>query len=156
MHGLVKLGIFVCLLGPISAHGPSPINDINVYGIESRLDKSVSFDVSPKLIKSGDSVKVKLSGVSDPKKDDWIGFYSPASTHVHDKLPIKYQFASADDKYLNSGEASLNFRLIAMRDDYKVVFFRGGVDKPLETAEAGPINMSDEVSTSHNLTHKRR
>lgn len=73
------------------------------------------------LSKSGDSVLIQWSGVDSPSKLDWLGIYSPPSSH-HDNF-IGYKFLSSSPTW-KSGSGSISLPLVNLRSNYSFRIFR--------------------------------
>ncbi|CAH9128938.1 unnamed protein product [Cuscuta epithymum] len=82
----------------------------------------VLISVSPKtLVKSGDSVTIRWSGVESPSKLDWLGIYSPADSS-HDNF-IGYVFLSSSPGW-EYGSGSISIPLVNLRSAYQFRIFR--------------------------------
>jgi hypothetical protein len=46
---------------------------------------------------------------------------------------LQYQYASSSEGYLSSGNGTLRFRLINLREGYYFALFRGDVDNPVRS-----------------------
>ncbi|XP_031491511.1 probable inactive purple acid phosphatase 2 [Nymphaea colorata] len=78
-------------------------------------------DVYPKILKkSGDPVKIKWSGISNPCALDWLGVYSPATSS--DENYIGYVFLSSSPTW-NSGSGSIVLPLLNLRSSYQFRIF---------------------------------
>ncbi|ONI30943.1 hypothetical protein PRUPE_1G283200 [Prunus persica] len=78
------------------------------------------------LSKSGDSVLIQWSGVDSPSKLDWLGIYSPPSSH-HDNF-IGYKFLSSSPTW-KSGSGSISLPLVNLRSNYSFRIFRWTEDE---------------------------
>lgn len=74
-------------------------------------------DVYPKILKkSGDAVKIKWSGISNPCALDWLGVYNPATSS--DENYIGYVFLSSSPTW-KSGSGSIVLPLLNLRSSYQ-------------------------------------
>ncbi|XP_068332506.1 probable inactive purple acid phosphatase 2 [Pyrus communis] len=84
--------------------------------------QTVSLSLSPtSLSKSGDSVLIQWSGIDSPSRLDWLGIYSPPSSH-HDNF-IGYKFLSSAPTW-KSGSGSISLPLVNLRFNYSFRIFR--------------------------------
>ncbi|KAM0983815.1 hypothetical protein ACFX2C_011306 [Malus domestica] len=83
--------------------------------------QTVSLSLSPtSLSKSGDSVLIQWSGIDSPSRLDWLGIYSPPSSH-HDNF-IGYKFLSSAPTW-KSGSGSISLPLVNLRLNYSFRIF---------------------------------
>ncbi|KAM1004621.1 hypothetical protein ACFX2I_004764 [Malus domestica] len=73
------------------------------------------------LSKSSDSVLIQWSDIDSPSRLDWLGIYSPPSSH-HDNF-IGYKFLSSTPTW-KSGSGPISFPLVNLRFNYSFRIFR--------------------------------
>jgi len=140
----IDLLCFVALIAAVCGHGDHPLAAIQPHRVSFDEQSSVSVIASPRqLSRSGEWVWVEFSGVAKPSLNDWIGVYSPDTTDVTLRSPIKYKWANSSTTYLSTGAGSLNFRLINMRQNYIFVFFTNGTASPVVSGRSNPVTFAD-------------
>ena len=101
---------------------------------ESQISRGdFSFAIQPKhprrsgKIECEDMVTVTVTTTGSPNQTHWIASYSPGDADVTKVAPTKYAMLhEADENYLHSGVARVDFRLTCMRHDYGFVVFTNG------------------------------
>ncbi|VFQ66652.1 unnamed protein product [Cuscuta campestris] len=118
-----------------------------LFACSSSRSSEVLISISPKtLVKSGDSVTIRWSGVDSPSKLDWIGIYSPA-TSSHDDF-IGYVFLSSSPGWEN-GSGSISIPLVNLRSTYQFRIFRWNeseVDDTRTDADHNPLPVTGRVA----------
>ncbi|KAK4765105.1 hypothetical protein SAY86_026195 [Trapa natans] len=90
---------------------------------DSSSQSPVSISVSPTVLaNSGDTLRIRWTGVDSPSDLDWLGIYSPPDSP--DDLFIGYVFLSSDPAYRTSGSGSISLPLPNLRANYSFRVFR--------------------------------
>lgn len=120
-------------------------NHVTVLQASFALDESIVLTVNPTLLTAYESqtVKLQLSGVEEPSKNDWIGVFSPVPTSFTLITPVKYQFCNASQDYMSTGSASFSFSLLNMHADYIFVLFRNGTQYPSVSAVSNQVTFQN-------------
>ncbi|KAM1865971.1 hypothetical protein ACFX13_008885 [Malus domestica] len=93
-----------------------------VHLLPSDPPNCFTLSLSPtSLSKSGDSVLIQWSSIDSPSRLDWLGIYSPPSSH-HDNF-IGYKFLSSAPTW-KSGSGSISLPLVNLRFNYSFRIFR--------------------------------
>ncbi|MQL87399.1 hypothetical protein Taro_019950 [Colocasia esculenta] len=91
------------------------------------LAAHVTISVSPRILsRSGDTVRIRWSGVQVPSELDWLGIYSPPSS-AH-KYFIGYVFLSSSPGW-QSGSGAVDLPLVDLRANYSFRIFRWTPDE---------------------------
>ncbi|KAJ9707794.1 hypothetical protein PVL29_000049 [Vitis rotundifolia] len=96
------------------------------------------------LAKSGDSIRIKWSGIDSPSDLDWLGIYSPPSS-AHDNF-IGYVFLSSCPTW-ESGSGSTSLPLVNLRANYSFRIFRWS------RSEVDPSRMDQDHNPLPGTTH---
>ncbi|KAL6349973.1 hypothetical protein AAG906_002080 [Vitis piasezkii] len=96
------------------------------------------------LAKSGDSIRIKWSGIDSPSDLDWLGIYSPPSS-AHDNF-IGYVFLSSCPTW-ESGSGSISLPLVNLRANYSFRIFRWS------RSEVDPTRMDHDHNPLPGTTH---
>ncbi|XP_034692958.1 probable inactive purple acid phosphatase 2 [Vitis riparia] len=96
------------------------------------------------LAKSGDSIRIKWSGIDSPSDLDWLGIYSPPSS-AHDNF-IGYVFLSSCPTW-ESGSGSIRLPLVNLRANYSFRIFRWS------RSEVDPTRMDHDHNPLPGTTH---
>ncbi|KAF7809059.1 putative inactive purple acid phosphatase 2 [Senna tora] len=81
-----------------------------------------SISITPTVLsKSGDSVQISWSGIDSPSDLDWLGIYSPPTSHNHHF--IGYVFLSRSPTW-QSGSGSISLPIVDLRSNYSFRIFR--------------------------------
>ena len=140
MHPLLFL--VLALVPPTATvHPASPLSAVRPEAVTIARSSAVALSVSPTIVPVGRPLDatVTWSGVPDPAPGDWLGVYH-ANDSVAATAPIKYQFANAS---AGASRGRLMFRLLNLRADYVVHFFRGGVAAPVLVATSNPVAVAN-------------
>jgi hypothetical protein len=141
---LILLVLYPLVALSHSYQSPLSVLKIQNYGDMKIEQSKVVMKVSPSMIDGLSGwVVLQFSGVQNPKKDDWIGVYSPADSDVRLNAPVKFKYARAAKEYLQTGSGKLSFRLINMRSDYAFVFFRNGTDHPVAVGKSNVVSFKN-------------
>ncbi|XP_021757125.1 probable inactive purple acid phosphatase 2 [Chenopodium quinoa] len=93
-----------------------------IFSLLSLSIATPTITVTPdSLSKSGDTIKLEWSDISDPSELDWVGLYSPPDSHHHHF--IGYFFLNSSSTW-KSGFGSISFPLINLRHPYQFRIFR--------------------------------
>ncbi len=103
-----------------------------------RLTSNATISASPSVLeRSGDSVTVTWSGVSNPHTDDYIAAFLP-NRNGTTSIPIRYKKAELSKDYLTTGSGSLEFNLVNHREEYTFVILKN-ISAPSIVAISTPI-----------------
>jgi hypothetical protein len=144
----VELGL---TLGELRAGRPRASDRPGPSG--RRLDAGGTVTPSSlRLERSGDWVKVNVTGIHWPSRHDWLGVYSPTeggdpnapATDVLKHYPVKFQYlqSSLNPRYNSTGSAALEFQLVNMRADYFFVVVQGGAQFPTPVSFSKPVSFA--------------
>jgi hypothetical protein len=84
---------------------------------------SATVTVSQTLVEDGDMITVKIHNLGQPSSHDWVGGFSPADANVTSSTPVKFTWADMDPQYLQTGNATLRFRMVNTRASWRFHFF---------------------------------
>ncbi|MED6206914.1 putative inactive purple acid phosphatase 27 [Stylosanthes scabra] len=153
-----KLGM---VLGHNHVFGEQPLSKIAIHKTILALHSSASITATPLVlgVLGEDTEWVTVNVVSpEPSNDDWVGVFSPAKfqsetcppapdgigwveTPYICTAPIKYKYANySNEKYKETGKATLKFQLINQRSDFSFALFSGGLSQPKLVAVSNSIS----------------
>ncbi|VFQ92251.1 unnamed protein product [Cuscuta campestris] len=93
-----------------------------LLNLSSSFASQVSISVAPPtVLRSGDPITIRWSGIDSPSKLDWVGIYSPPDSS--NKNFIGYFFLSSSPGW-EAGSGSISFPLVNLRSAYQFRIFR--------------------------------
>ncbi|KAG6547265.1 hypothetical protein Mapa_011201 [Marchantia paleacea] len=104
--------------------------------IKESFAKAANLEVTPKTLhKSGDKIKLSLTGVAQPFELDWLGWYNPPDSDHNFFLGYKPLFTC--EGFRESGTCELDIPLVNMRAPYQFRAFRG---KAVNVTDGTPVD----------------
>ncbi|KAI3785862.1 hypothetical protein L1987_44988 [Smallanthus sonchifolius] len=142
--------------------GEQPLAKIAIHKVVIALHKSASIHANPFILglKGEDAEWINVNvEYAEPTNDDWVGVFSPAKFNASDcypetgswpeapyicTAPIKYKFTNhSTADYVDTGKATLSFRIINQRADFSFALFTGGLENPTLVAVSDPISFAN-------------
>ncbi len=110
---------------------PTTITDNMRYGKDSADGETYWVKPIGNLLISNDDVVNVQYFSSNPNVTDWIAAYSPATTNITEKVPVRFGMADVSPDYMTTGEGTLSFNFTNLRGDISFYFFTNGLANPI-------------------------
>lgn len=116
--------------------------------IKESFAKAANLEVTPKTLhKSGDKIKLSLTGIAQPSEFDWLGWYNPPDSDHN--FFLGYKPLLTCERFQETGTCELDIPLVNMRAPYQFRAFRGKAvnvtdDTPVDE-DGDPLPIPEEL-----------